>query len=133
MGDDKVLDVTAPPWYLSRPRHHATTLTPTKQALKPGEPHSRGQSSHLVQTPRSVGGPKFAYLMLMACSLVEDCCRSVFIEINDYRINVARWDTLMRPSSLGVMLSSLIRCLSDVSSVDLCIKTSMATCSSLTE
>ena len=40
MGDDKVLDGTAP-HAISRPRHR----NESKQALKPGEPHPKGQSS----------------------------------------------------------------------------------------
>ena len=46
MGDDKVLDVTAPVLGISRPRHRdeSKQLEASEQALKPGEPHSKAKA-----------------------------------------------------------------------------------------
>jgi hypothetical protein len=65
MGDDKVLDGTAPVLGISRPRHRdeSKQLEAGTQALKPGESliHRRPK---LPQTPRSVVGLKFAYVTM---------------------------------------------------------------------
>jgi hypothetical protein len=67
MGDDKVLDVTAPVLGISRPRHRdeSKQLEASEQALKPGESliHRRPKPK-LPQTPRSVVGLKFAYVTM---------------------------------------------------------------------
>lgn len=62
MGDDKVLDVTAPVLGISRPRHRDECKQLEASTKTWREPHPSDVKAPVqYQTPRSVNGLKFAY------------------------------------------------------------------------